>query len=181
MERGSDCLQIVHPKVPELRPVDFGRVGCPKDVQWCESPAADDEYCDYKVANAAIARAFEAAKDRMANASGAGDGFVERKEFKLLVSYLRRYLELFVMFLTIDKSKDGIFLGAQTISPISLKIREISPQISENPPQWIPPQNSTIGERKYLRLRSTWAGRDPTWNPFPYVRYLPYSRCLCGF
>ena len=38
------------------RPVDFGRVGCPKDVQWCESPAPDEQYCDYKVADAAIAR-----------------------------------------------------------------------------------------------------------------------------
>lgn len=37
-------------------PVDFARVGCAESVQWCESAEAEEQYCDYRAADAAIAR-----------------------------------------------------------------------------------------------------------------------------
>ena len=57
-----------------------------------------------KIFNAkpAIMRAFQAAKAARSTKSKLGADYVERIEFRLLLVYLRRYFELFVMFDAID-------------------------------------------------------------------------------
>eukprot|EP00947_MAST-08B_sp_MAST-8B-sp1_P000300 g300.t1 len=60
-----------------------------RDVLQCE------EMFDAKPA---IMRAFQAAKDARKTKSKLGADFVERIEFRLLLIYLRRYFELYVMF-----------------------------------------------------------------------------------
>ena len=54
----------------------------------------------------AIARAFHAAKDSCATGSVLGEEAVERREFRVLLVYLHRYFELFIMFKDIDASED---------------------------------------------------------------------------
>ena len=53
-------------------------------------------------AKPAIMRAFQAAKYAHSTKSKLGADYVERIEFRLLLVYLRRYFELFVMFDAID-------------------------------------------------------------------------------
>ena len=71
----------------------------------------------------AIARAFSAAKNLMANASGAGEDFVEHKEFRLLLVYLKRYLELFVMFQGIDTSGDRKLTAAEFNATVPILVQ----------------------------------------------------------
>jgi Ca2+-binding EF-hand superfamily protein len=55
----------------------------------------------------AIMRAFQAAKGANTNSKAAlGDDYVTRSEFRLLLVYLRRYFELWVMFDDIDTDDD---------------------------------------------------------------------------
>ena len=53
-------------------------------------------------------RAFQSAKGvNDGEKSSVGDDFVDKKEFRLLLTYLRDYFELHVMFTRIDASMDG--------------------------------------------------------------------------
>ena len=63
-------------------------------------------YTDVDSLSPAIARAFHAAKNAVESKASLGEDFVERKEFRLLLVYLKRYFELFGMFLDIDTSDD---------------------------------------------------------------------------
>ena len=53
----------------------------------------------------AIMRAFQAAKDG-SGAGGMSADYVERREFRLLLLYLQRYLELLAMFDAVDANAD---------------------------------------------------------------------------
>eukprot|EP00947_MAST-08B_sp_MAST-8B-sp1_P004987 g4987.t1 len=57
-------------------------------------------------AKPAIMRAFQAAKGAAKTKARLGADFVERAEFKLLLVYLKRYFELFVMFERVDTGDD---------------------------------------------------------------------------
>mmetsp|Transcript_1940 Transcript_1940/g.4019 ORF Transcript_1940/g.4019 Transcript_1940/m.4019 type:complete len:328 (+) Transcript_1940:888-1871(+) len=54
-----------------------------------------------------VMRAFQAAKSAAKTKSAHGDDYVERQEFRLLLLYLRQYLELYVMFDAVDSTGDG--------------------------------------------------------------------------
>jgi len=63
-----------------------------------------DELFDAKPA---IMRAFQAAKNVCPAAEGSpGEDYVQRKEFRVLLQYLKHYFELWVMFQTIDSAGD---------------------------------------------------------------------------
>lgn len=54
-----------------------------------------------------IIRAFTAAKD-MSSQKGVHKGeYIEKDEFRMMLVYLRRFFEYFVMFARIDHSGDG--------------------------------------------------------------------------
>ena len=57
-------------------------------------------------AKPAIMRAFQAAKGAAKTGSKLGADFVERAEFRLLLVYLKRYFELFLMFEVLDTGHD---------------------------------------------------------------------------
>lgn len=56
-------------------------------------------------AKPAIMRAFQASKNYVPD-NGYGPDYVQRKEFRILLQYLRHYFELWVMFETIDQEED---------------------------------------------------------------------------
>jgi Ca2+-binding EF-hand superfamily protein len=63
-----------------------------------------DEIFDAKPA---IMRAFQAAKNYMpSNAGTPGADYVQRKEFRILLQFLRHYFELWVMFEALDTGED---------------------------------------------------------------------------
>lgn len=51
-------------------------------------------------------RAFNAAKDHYKSKSELGPDFIEKKEYRIFLLYLRQYFEYFVMFKKLDKTKD---------------------------------------------------------------------------
>mmetsp|Transcript_81121 Transcript_81121/g.251758 ORF Transcript_81121/g.251758 Transcript_81121/m.251758 type:complete len:463 (+) Transcript_81121:48-1436(+) len=58
-------------------------------------------------AKPAIMRAFQASKQACPSPEGSpGDDYVQRKEFRILLQFLRHYFELWVMFKTIDSEGD---------------------------------------------------------------------------
>mmetsp|Transcript_55139 Transcript_55139/g.160907 ORF Transcript_55139/g.160907 Transcript_55139/m.160907 type:complete len:461 (-) Transcript_55139:83-1465(-) len=58
-------------------------------------------------AKPAIMRAFQAAKNSVPSAEDSpGEDYVQRKEFRILLQFLRHYFELWVMFETIDSEND---------------------------------------------------------------------------
>eukprot|EP00992_Anisonema_acinus_P010634 TRINITY_DN6733_c1_g1_i11.p1 TRINITY_DN6733_c1_g1~~TRINITY_DN6733_c1_g1_i11.p1 ORF type:complete len:480 (+),score=88.83 TRINITY_DN6733_c1_g1_i11:54-1493(+) len=57
-------------------------------------------------AKPAIMRAFQASKNAHKGRSRLGADYVTRSEFRLLLEYLRRYFELFVMFDRVDEGDD---------------------------------------------------------------------------
>ena len=54
-----------------------------------------------------LIRAFNASKSVNQTSHGQHDDFVELREFRILLLYIRQYLELHVMFERIDTSNDG--------------------------------------------------------------------------
>lgn len=54
-----------------------------------------------------IIRAFMAAKDISSLGGKHKDDYIEREEFKVMMIYLRRFFEYFVMFTRLDRSGDG--------------------------------------------------------------------------
>ena len=58
-------------------------------------------------AKSALMRAFQAAKDHCKGKSTVGDDYVEKKEFRILILYLRQYFEYFLMYKEIDANGDG--------------------------------------------------------------------------
>jgi len=57
-------------------------------------------------AKPAIMRAFQAAKNVGGDPSGVGVDYIEKREFRILLQYLRGYFELYQMFRMIDVNSD---------------------------------------------------------------------------
>jgi len=54
----------------------------------------------------AIMRAFQAAKNYGGDTTGVGVDYVEKREFRILLQYLRSYFELYEMYSMVDKNSD---------------------------------------------------------------------------
>lgn len=54
----------------------------------------------------AIMRAFQAAKNYGGDPTGVGVDYVEKREFRILLQYLRSYFELYEMYSMVDKNSD---------------------------------------------------------------------------